>query len=87
MLLILSVYDLFPYYQAVVDTCILSRLADFEITCGSHPFSSRVTTIDWHPRQDDIIVTGSKHGDLAFYRVGNESLSIQEVKSFNGVSP
>ncbi|XP_012942601.1 DNA damage-binding protein 2 [Aplysia californica] len=75
--------------QAVEETYISSRLDSFEIVNGDQPFKTRVTTVDWHPKQTNLVTVGSKHGDVVFYRVGREDHSsyFEETGRLDGLGP
>ena len=68
-------------------TYISSPLDNFEVINEDQPFQTRVTTVDWHPRQANLATIGSKHGDVVFYRVGREgSGHFEQTMKIEGVS-
>ncbi|XP_059153202.1 DNA damage-binding protein 2-like isoform X2 [Physella acuta] len=78
----------FEKKQSFARNQVISELQEYDIVYGDHPFSNRITTIDWHPRIDNLFCVGAKHGDIGFYRLAPESISqTKQIKVFNGIGP
>ena len=78
----------FGLSQIIEKAYINLQLDLFEPHIGeSNLFDTRVTTIDWHPRQTNLIAVGSKHGDILFCEVDKDNATYFEEKGkIEGVS-
>ena len=79
---IIHIFGIF-FLQSTQKRLINSQLENFEIIDNDAPFKSRVTTVDWHPRRRNVVIVGSKHGDVVFYNV--ETRFFEETGRFDGV--
>lgn len=51
--------------------CVIDMLSDMQISTMTSPFNRRVTAMDWHPTNPDVVVVGSKGGDVFWWDTSN----------------
>jgi len=71
--------------QEIQGTKLSTRLEDFEVVDEASSFSSRVTAIEWHPRQFYTFAVGSKHGDIVFHNIDHNSMSTKCLSLKNSI--
>ncbi|RUS80063.1 hypothetical protein EGW08_012180 [Elysia chlorotica] len=79
-----------PSNAKVIDEQCVLPVSEFEIFANEKPFTSRVTTIDWHPRKQNLFCATSKHGDLGFYQINSDDdyrRNLQVLKTYSGIGP
>ena len=55
---------------------------DFKLCRVASPFDRRVTAIEWHPTQNNIVAVGSKGGDIILWN----TQAVDRDKFVGGVS-
>ncbi|XP_048751800.2 DNA damage-binding protein 2-like isoform X1 [Ostrea edulis] len=51
--------------------CVIEMLSDMQISTMTSPFNRRVTAMEWHPTNPDLVVVGSKGGDIIWWDTHN----------------
>lgn len=51
--------------------CVIDMLSDMQISTMTSPFDRRVTAVEWHPTDPDVVVVGSKGGDVFWWDTSN----------------
>lgn len=51
--------------------CVIDMLSDMQISTMTSPFDRRVTAVEWHPTNPDVVVVGSKGGDVFWWDTSN----------------
>ncbi|XP_061196918.1 DNA damage-binding protein 2-like [Saccostrea echinata] len=69
-------------YQSATK-CMIDMLSDMQISTMISPFDRRVTAMEWHPTNPDVVVVGSKGGDIMLW----DTYNTKNQKFIQGMGP
>lgn len=64
-----------------LSSTVVNRISDLQLCRNASPFDRRVTTMEWHPTNANILAVGSKSGDIMLW----DTVNVDNDKFIQGI--